>query len=129
MESFLVDTDILVDFFHDQEYAQKLLPKLSSEGIIAISILTIAELLSGFTPKQSQFFLPKLYLMSEVINLSLEIAELAGKWRFEYGRKGKILSVVDTLIAATAKINNLQLVTKNKKDYPMAGVEIYKDLS
>ncbi len=125
MKKFLVDTDVLVDFFHDQKYAQKLISEISSESAIVISIITVTELLSGFSSKQTQYFLPKLYDMSQVYNLSLDIAELAGKWRFEYAKKGKILSTADTLIAATAITNNLHLVTRNKKDYPMPDLKFY----
>ena len=120
-----MDTDILVDFFHDQEYAKKLIADLQAQGPIRISILSIAELRAGFSSKQAKFFLPKLYDTAVIINVNIEIAELAGEFRFEYGSKGKSLSTVDTLIAATAIIEDYQLVTRNKKDYPMPELKLY----
>lgn len=121
----LLDTDILVDFFHDQKYAKDLIEDLLVKGSVFISILSVAELRSGFSLKQAEFFLPKLYQTVVVVNISVDIAELAGKFRFEYGSKGKSLSTVDALIAATAIIEDLQLATRNKKDYPMKELKLY----
>lgn len=125
MLGVLVDTDIFVDFFHDQKYAKELISRLVEERGIHVSILTITELRTGFTPKQAEFFLPKLYNMVTILTPTVEIAELAGKFRNEYKIKGKILSTVDTLIAATALIKDLPLVTRNKKDYPMPEIKFY----
>lgn len=123
---FLLDTDILVDFFHDQEYAKELIVKLADQGSIHTSIVSITELRTGFTSGQAQFFLPRLYKLIRIVKLdSLETAELAGQFRFEYRKKGKMLSTVDTLIGATATIGNYQLVTRNKKDFPMPQVTFY----
>ena len=124
-QTILLDTDILVDFFHNQKYAKDLLRRFLSKGNLYISILSITELRTGFTPQQAKFLLPKLYKIVAIVNLSLEIAELAGKFRFEYRSKGVSLPTVDTLIAATAIIEDCQLVTRNKKDFPMPQLELY----
>lgn len=125
MTKYLLDTDILVDFFHDQRYARDLVSKLASEGTIYISILTVTELRAGFNAHQAAVFLPKLYELVEIIDISFPVAELAGKVRFDYLQKGKNLATVDTLIAATAIIEDFQLVTRNKKDYPMKELKLY----
>lgn len=124
-ERILLDTDILVDFCHDQKYAKKLIAELQAQGQVRISILSIAELRAGFTSKQAKFFLPKLYDIALIVNVNVKIAELAGEFRFEYGSKGKSLSTIDTLIAATAIIEDCQLVTRNKKDFPMRQLKLY----
>ena len=121
----ILDTDVLVDFFHSQKYAKDIISEILEKGIAYISILSVAELRAGFTKQQAELLLPKLYKMAVIVNLSVGIAELAGKFRFEYGSKGKTLSTVDTLIAATAIIDDLQLVTRNKKDFPMPQLILY----
>jgi len=100
----LLDTDILVDFFHNQKYAKDLLTEFLLKGNLYISILSVAELRTGFTSQQASLLLPKLYKTVVIVNLSLEIAELAGKFRFEYRSQGISLPTVDTLIAANCQI-------------------------
>lgn len=124
-QRILLDTDILVDFFHNQKYAKDLLEKFFLKGNLHISILSVAELRTGFTSQQADLLLPKLYKTVSIVNLSLEIAELSGKFRFEYRSQGISLPTVDTLIAATAVINDYQLATRNKKDYPMQELKLY----
>jgi predicted nucleic acid-binding protein len=51
-------------------------------------------------------------------SLTLSIAQKAGEYRASYKAKGKILSIVDCLIATTAKMNNHLVATKNIKDFP-----------
>ena len=121
----LLDTDILVDFFHNQKYAKDLLTEFLLKGNLYISILSVAELRTGFTSQQASLLLPKLYKTVVIVNLSLEIAELAGKFRFEYRSQGISLPTVDTLIAATAITKNYYLATRNKKDFPMRQLKLY----
>ena len=124
-QRILLDTDILVDFFHNQKYAKDLLTEVLLKGSLYISILSVAELRTGFTSQQAKLLLPKLYKTVVIVNLSLEIAELAGKFRSEYRSQGISLPTVDTLIAATAIVEDCQLVTRNKKDYPMRNLKLY----
>lgn len=125
MKQFLIDSDILMDFFKNKEYASSILDKLLDNGSVATSILTITELRAGWTEEQAQYLLPKLYRMIEIKNLNQKVAELAGKFRQKYKTRGVSLSTVDTLIAATAILEKCQLVTRNKKDFPMNEIKFY----
>ncbi len=125
MRKFLVDTDILADFFHDRAYAKELLSALRKRGEIFVSILSITELRTGFTPKQAQFFIPRLYRIVHISPITIRSAELAGELRYRYQTLGRLLSTVDTLIAATAIVEECDLVTGNRKDFPMSEVKIY----
>jgi hypothetical protein len=128
MKTYLIDTDIFIDFFKKNVHAEKLLEELSQNEILAVSILTISELRAGWTEEQAAFYLPRLYAITKVLHLTEEIAELSGKFRFEYKKKGKTLATIDTLIAATAIINDCFLITRNVKDYPMPEIELYKKM-
>src|SRR6266545_5221607 len=103
--TYLIDTDVLVDFFKHKEPAKGLIEKLSSNSTLALSPLTITELRSGWTSEQSDFLLPRLYALCAVVPVTKEIAEQAGKWRQEYKSKGLSLGTPDTVIAATAYLN------------------------
>ncbi|MBM3284141.1 type II toxin-antitoxin system VapC family toxin [Candidatus Gottesmanbacteria bacterium] len=126
MTRFLLDSDILMDFLKKKREAVELIVKLSKEGWLSASILSVTELRAGWNENQAKFFLPRLYMLVTIENLTLEIAELAGHFRQEYKLKGINLPAIDTLIAATAIVGDWQLVTGNKKDYPMSQLKFYQ---
>ena len=59
------------------------------------------------------------------MGVSRNIAELAGKFLKDYKAKGISLPTIDTLIASTAIIEDCQVVTGNKKDFPMPQLKLY----
>jgi predicted nucleic acid-binding protein len=103
--TYLVDTDVLVDFFKHKEPAKALIAKLSRTTTLALSTLTITELRSGWTSEQADFLLPRLYALCTVVPVTTAIAEQAGKWRQEYKSTGVSLGTPDTVIAATASLH------------------------
>lgn len=125
MSTYLLDSDILMDFFKKKDYAVSLLDKLNKRGNLAISILSITELRAGWNEKQAGFLLPRLYKLVSVKSLTKEITELAGKFRWEFKVKGISLPTIDSLIGATAIVEKSQLVTRNKKDFPMSHMKFY----
>lgn len=125
MMSYLLDSDILTDFFKKKKEALGLVVKLSQEGNLAASVLSVAELRAGWTQKQAKQILPKFYKLFTIATITTGIAELAGELRQEYKQKGYTLPLIDVLIAATAITDGCQLVTRNKKDYFMRGVKLY----
>jgi predicted nucleic acid-binding protein len=85
---YLIDTDVMVDFFNRKRPAQELITTLSKTAILALSALTVAELRSGWTTEQAEYLLPRLFALCDVIPVTREIAEQAGAWRQEYKRRG-----------------------------------------
>ena len=128
MKTYLIDSDVFIDFFKKNILAEKLLEELGRKKRLRISILTITELRSGWNEEQAAFYLPRLYAIAKILPLTQKIAEHAGEFRFEYKKKGKPLATVDVLIGATAIANNCCLVTRNAKDYPMPEIELYKEI-
>jgi predicted nucleic acid-binding protein len=126
--TYLIDTDVLIDFFKHKTYAKILIADLSKHATLAISTLTITELRSGWTSEQADFLLPRLYALCSVVPVTKEIAEHAGIWRQEYKSHGLSLGTPDTVIAATAYLYNYSLVTSNAKDYPMPELKLYKHM-
>ncbi|MGF1675090.1 MAG: PIN domain-containing protein [Rivularia sp. (in: cyanobacteria)] len=60
----------------------------------------------------------------QVIPISLEIAKDAGELRGYLKTQGKPRTQADILIAATAKIHQLTLVTRNTKDFEECDISI-----
>jgi tRNA(fMet)-specific endonuclease VapC len=123
--TYLIDTDVMVDFFKQKKPAQELIKSLSNTGALTLSTLTVAELRSGWTPEQTAFLLPRLFALCDILPVTREIAEQEGAWRQEYKRKGINLGTVDTVIAATAYRLGFILVTHNTKDYPMPELRLF----
>ena len=98
---------------------------LDGTGELAASVLSITELRSGWAVGATEFFLPRLYKLMLIWEITREIAELAGKFRQEYKSKGILLPVIDVLIASTAIVSGSELVTRNKKDFPMPEIKFY----
>lgn len=126
MTSYLLDSDVLMDFFKKKKGIVDLFVELEKKGELDTSILSVTELRSGWTSKEAGFLLPRLYKLVNIYEITREIAELAGKFRQEYKLKGFLLPVVDTLIASTSIIAGSELVTRNKKDFPMPEITFYE---
>jgi predicted nucleic acid-binding protein len=124
--TYLIDTDVMVDFFKHKDPANGLIARLGNQATLALSTLTITELRSGWTSEQAHWFLPRLYALCAIRPVTKEIAEQAGKWRQEYKTRGQQLGTPDTVIAATAYLQDYSLVTNNAKDYPMAELTLFK---
>ncbi|EKD57303.1 MAG: hypothetical protein ACD_57C00349G0004 [uncultured bacterium] len=119
----LLDTNILIEAFRGTEPTASLVKKWIKEGNIAISVITVAEFLVNANKEEKE----KLSLvLTKFAPLAVEqtIAEIAAEYRREYSRKSKRVYLIDCLIAATAKLYNLTLVTKDTKDYPMKDIKI-----
>jgi predicted nucleic acid-binding protein len=56
--------------------------------------------------------------------LGREEAELAGRWRRDFARRGVTLGQADCLIAAAATGTGASLATGNPKHFPMEGVVV-----
>jgi predicted nucleic acid-binding protein len=46
------------------------------------------------------------------------IAQLAGRLKYQWAARGRTLSLIDMMVAATALENNAALITDNRKDFP-----------
>lgn len=128
MKTYLIDSDILIDFFKKLPEAVTLIHKLTEQGESSISAISVSELRSGWSKQAASLYLPRLYNIFEVIPVTREVAEIAGEYREKYSKKGIRLPTIDVLIAATAIMHQRTLVTRNTKHFPMPEVELYQNI-
>ena len=116
---YLLDTNIIVDHLRKRII-------LSEDFLISgagISIITLGELIYGAHKSDNlQRSLQKLenslkILKLEIINLDFEVISEFARIKAELETKGRRLDDFDLLIAASAIVNNLILVTKNLKHF------------
>ena len=67
----------------------------------------------------------RLFEPFEVVTVSREIADLGAEYWRNFQRSGATLGKMDVLIAATARVEDLTLVTYNRVDFPMDDITLY----
>lgn len=116
MINILVDTDVIIDYLKGYHLAKSFLSHKYKNRYI--SAMTIAELFVGVRNEQEQAMLEVLLSSFEVVNIDKKIAAIGGMYRKQYGKTHGV-GLADAIIAASAESIDAQLVTLNKKHYPM----------
>jgi len=119
--SYLVDSDVVIDFLNKIPTAVNFFKKNVNSEIL-LSVISWLEIVYGFKKSNS---VKKLKLFQEFIRdnqiVTLPVDEkMAGEYlnlRISLEEKKVPLSDFDLLIAATAFVNNLTLVTRNTKHF------------
>ena len=112
----LLDSDVLIDYLRQRPQAMAYLEALPVVPLL--SVVAIAELISGVRDGQERTLLEALVAAVQVLPVDERIATQAGLWRRQYLRSHR-LELPDMLIAATALAHNATLVTLNSKHFPM----------
>lgn len=99
-----------------------------SAGIpsITLSVVTLEEIIYGLASKPNAriqaWFEEFLTNYCRIIPITVEIAKCSGELRGHLRIQEKTRSQADILIAATAQIHQLTLVTQNTRDFEDCGV-------
>jgi predicted nucleic acid-binding protein len=125
--SFLCDTNII----------SELARPIPNPGVIAwsqsissifLSTITLEEICYGLSakpnPRIQNWFNNFLVTDCQIIPVSPEIAKPAGEFRGYLQTQGKPRTQADIIIAATAEIHQITLVTRNTKDFEGCGITI-----
>ena len=83
----------------------------------------MAELFAG-TNQERRAAANRLIEVMDYYDVSLAVAKEAGRYSYEFVRRGTHLSTTDTLIAATAIAEDAILITANIKDFPMEEIQL-----
>ncbi len=125
-KQYLIDSNVLMEFFKKRGSAADLMNALRQRGTLAMSALSIMELQAGWTDEQAHQFFPLIYAVTDVVDVTRETLQYAGTLRRDYRKHGVDLPSIDTIIAATAIQNNMCMVTYNLRDFePIKELELY----
>jgi len=117
-KEIMLDTNIIIFQLNGKI---DLADELALAKLRGISVITQSELYAGV--EQSDILFLQEYLENfSIIPLSSEIATLAGAYKSLFPNRG----LKDLLIAATAEVNKLTLLTNNYKDFEGLVSKIYK---
>jgi predicted nucleic acid-binding protein len=117
----VIDTDILIDHFHDSAAATAFVrDTLLSGETLVISIATVAEILAGMRDGEEDATNALLSLF-QVYPADEGLARFAGAYLNQYAAREHI-DLGDALIAATALVTRSELYTRNVRHYPMSDI-------
>lgn len=121
----LVDTSVIIDFLRRKDKAKTLLYTLAQENDLYVSIITHTEIYAGksiWVKQEAQAEVEELFSGMSMLPLVTDISKTAGKLKAENHDR----SLLDCIIAATAKYHDLELATFNTKDFEVfAGLQFY----
>ncbi|HWY56085.1 MAG TPA: type II toxin-antitoxin system VapC family toxin [Terriglobales bacterium] len=121
----LLDTSVLIDVLRLRHGRRELLAELArGANTLATTALNVAELYARMRPEEearTEEFLAAL----ECYELTAAVGRLAGSLKNRYARKGRTLTLADTIVAAVAIERRCTLMTDNRKNFPMPEVDCY----
>lgn len=116
MSKILLDTSILIDFIRRSNKREAILTQLVRTGHkLYVSIITHTEIYSGksvWEEKEAAREVEELFSGIQVLPLEVEISKRAGEIKVGFES-----TIVDAIIAATAREHSLSLATLNIKDF------------
>jgi len=112
----LIDTDILIDAARNVNEAVNCLQQVDQQFSAVVSSVTQMELIIGCRNKNELRSLDRFLERFQIISVSEQISDTAidllKQYRLSHG-----LQIADALIAATAIVTDIQLISKNQRDY------------
>ena len=124
MARYLLDTTVLIDHLRGRQEVVELVTTLAQQGHeLRVCCVNIAELYSGIGHGERS----KADLLTDAMgfqDVTPQIAKEAGRYRHDFARPGRTLSVADTLIAAAAIAGDATLITANTADFPMSEIQL-----
>lgn len=126
----LVDTNIVSELMRAQPDAGVLLWLQGRQQVspqLTISAITVDEIMFGLAWRPSARLLAwfdAFQLRHSVLPITPDIARRAGELRGQLQTRGQVRSQADMMIAATAQIHALTVVTRNVRDFDGCGIGV-----
>ncbi len=124
---YLYDTNILSELTR-RIPNQGVLDWIEDKTTVTISTVTLDEILFGLAwrpiPRIVAWFDRFIEKRCEILPVTEAIARVSGQMRGRLQAHGKERSQADMMIAATAKVHGLRIVTRNVRDFEDCGLPI-----
>jgi predicted nucleic acid-binding protein len=122
MRKSLLDTDIFSEVTKrvDQVVARRAEDYIRAHGFLTISAMTVVEVVSGLRMKRREERISEFLATLQVIDvrdLDGEVAAVAGRMYGDLERAATRVGRADPIIAATAVVHGLVLVTGNTRHF------------
>lgn len=128
---YLCDTNVISEFVRHRPSA-RLLDWAEGISAIFVSSATIEEIYYGLSWKPNQRVSTAIEAFiaerCELLPVDAEIAKQSGLMRGVFQARGITRSLQDMLIAATAQIHHLTLVTRNVRDFEDCAIAVFNPI-
>jgi predicted nucleic acid-binding protein len=111
----LIDSDVLIDYLRGVSAARNYFRSLDAA---TVSVVSVTELISEARNDEEEAAMNELFSSVQLVSVDESIAREAGRLRRQFFRSHNV-GAADALIAATSILHRLQLVTLNRRHYPM----------
>lgn len=129
---FLCDTNVISELARP-EPDSGVLNWAMQTSFIALSVITVEEIFYGLAAKPNSriqnWFEDFLGMHCRILDISPEIAQRAGELRGTLRNRGQTRTQADMLIAATAQVHQLTLVTRNTRDFDGCSLTVLNPFS
>lgn len=116
MPDYLIDTNVFIQHLRGEPAVVDFLIALEERGSLYFSVLSEAEVYVGMREDEREQTKALFDALSS-LPVTREVAQLGGGYRQRYRHEG--VGLIDALIAATAVLRDLVLVTYNHRHFPM----------
>jgi tRNA(fMet)-specific endonuclease VapC len=130
-KGYLLDTNIAIAILINESNVIEFVQQASRDKMpIYFSTITVSEVFAGLKHEE-QLRAEKLFTTKRCMDVTSEIAKLAGTIRRDLKSKGRMLKTPDALIVATAMVHEFTLVSRdsdmnfvqNELDIPLLNIE------
>lgn len=121
---YLIDTNVLIWILRGRSEYVHWFTSLGDQPQF-LSTITIAEIYKNIFPVELTRT-EELLDEFNVLDVTAVIAKQSGLYWQQFSKRYKNLHILDCIIAATAREHNLELITLNKKHFPMTDIRFYK---
>lgn len=125
---YLIDTNVLSELFKKNPH-QSVLEWIKSQKHLYLSAITVEEIWYGLiylkNKRYLELFNNLLKNHSTIFAVNEQMAIKAGEFRGHHKMKGSTRTQSDMLIASTAYLHDLVLVTRNVKDFTHCEIKIH----
>ena len=133
MTAYLIDTNVISELARPSPHASVIAFLIKSSDVY-VSVIVFHEIAYGIERMADDVRKARLMTFADMFKARFEgrilpvnapIAETAGRMRAMATRQGRVLTPLDSLIAATVMMQGATLATRNIKDFTYLGIALF----